>query len=275
MHVLITNDDGVDSPGIHTLAKVAVDLGLTVTVGAPSWDSSGASASLTSVQSEGKVLIEERRIEGLDPKAQVFAVEAAPAFIAFLAAGGGFGEPPDLVLSGINRGANTGQVVLHSGTVGAALTARTHGLPAIAFSLDVRGVRGDDDLHWDTAAAVAHRVIGATLEGMRPMVLNVNVPDVPLVELRGLRRAHLASQGQVQATVTEVGSGYVKLTYDQPSAVDEPGSDAALLADGYATFTPLRTVCEADDVSGLLDLVGTNAGIDALDGDRDGLQLDG
>jgi 5'-nucleotidase len=255
VHVLITNDDGVDSPGIHALAQGIRQLGLDVTIAAPSWDSSGASASLTAVEHEGRVVVEPRTIEGLD--ATVLAIEAAPAFIARLGVDGGLGPVPDLVLSGINRGANTGQVVLqvvlHSGTVGAALTAGTQGVPAVALSLASAAERAlwteRTDLHWATAVDVARRIVSWILGGAErppgPLVLNVNVPDLPLEQLEGLRHATLATHGTVTTTVTEQGKGYVEVAFEQPDAHTEPGTDAALLADGYATYTPLRTVCEA------------------------------
>src|SRR3954451_1736734 len=134
MRVLITNDDGWDSPGIGVLASVARDLGATVTVAAPAWNSSGASASLTGVTEQGRLLIEERARADV-PGMPFIAVEAAPAMIVRAGVHGAFGPAPALVLSGINDGANTGQAVLHSGTVGAALTAATHGCRATAFSL--------------------------------------------------------------------------------------------------------------------------------------------
>jgi len=259
VHVLITNDDGVDSPGILALAHAMRDLELDVTVAAPSWDSSGASASLTAVENEGRVVVEPRTIEGLD--ATVLAIEAAPAFIARLGVDGGLGPEPDIVLSGINRGANTGQVVLHSGTVGAALTAGSQGVPAIALSLASSAERAlwaeRPDLHWETAADVARRVVKWILgaaDRSQPMVLNVNVPDLPLDQIKGLRRATLATHGTVTTTVTEQGKGYVAVAFEQPDAHIEPGTDAALLAAGYATYTPLRTVCEAElETAGLGD----------------------
>jgi 5'-nucleotidase len=248
MRALITNDDGITSPGLHALARVTAAAGIDVTVAAPSWDSSGASAALTAVQQDGRVLIHNTSIEGLDG-APAFGVEAAPAFIVRAAASGAFGEPPDMVLSGINNGANTGHAVLHSGTVGAALTASTYGLPAAAFSIEV-----DIDPSWDTAAAVAVTVLDWLVDA-GPVVLNVNVPDVELDGLRGLRPATLASFGVVQTNVTEVGRGYVKLTYTDIDADLEPETDAAFLADGYATVTPLVAVCEGEGV----DLKGLEA----------------
>jgi 5'-nucleotidase len=241
---LITNDDGIASPGIRTLTRAALDAGLAVTVAAPSWDSSGASASLTSVERDGRLQVERVRLEGLE-SFPAYAVEAAPAFIVRAATTGAFGEPPDLVLSGVNVGPNTGHAVLHSGTVGAALTAGTLGRPALAVSLGT-----GDVLHWATARQVAAAAITWLVDSGQRTILNVNVPNVAPEDLHGLEPARLASFGAVQAVMTESGAGYVKLAYEGIDAELEPGTDAALLADGIASVTPLRAVCEAD-VDGL------------------------
>ena len=239
MRALITNDDGVDSPGIHALAVVAVEAGLDTTIAAPSWDSSGAAASLTAVEREGRFLIDERRLDDL-PTVQVYAAEAAPAFIVRAALTGAFGQRPDIVLSGINRGPNTGHAILHSGTVGAALTASTFGLKALAMSLDVRGTPPC----WDTGIAVARVALSWLLDHDEPHVLNVNAPNCLLDALRGVRRTRLARFGAVQTVVTEHGSGYVKLAYDEIDADLEPGTDAAALAECTASITSLHAVCE-------------------------------
>jgi 5'-nucleotidase len=244
--VLVTNDDGIDSPGLRALAEVAADLGLEVTVAAPAWNSSGASASLTGVSEDGRLVIEEQRPDGEWAAAgnritRIIGVHAAPALIARVGIQGGFGEPPHLVLSGINDGQNTGHAVLHSGTVGAALTAATHGCRAVAVSLA-------GGKHLDTATAVARGVIERALDAPAPLVVNVNVPDVPPDELRGVRRAPLARFGSVQTHVTEPGEGYVEVSFSDVDPHTEPGSDAALLADGWATVTPLSPVCEAESI---------------------------
>ena len=247
MHVFITNDDGVESVGIRVLAAAAVDAGFTVTVGAPSWDSSGASASLTSVEREGRFLVEERTWD-TPAVERVYAVEAAPAFIVRAAITGAFGPEPNIVLSGANHGFNTGRAVLHSGTVGAALTAYTHGKSAMAVST------ADTMRHnWATVSAVVTESLAWLTEQSQRIVVNVNVPDRPQGELRGIAAAHLASFGAVQAIVTETGRGYVKLEYTGVEDQGEPGTDVALLLDGYATVTALEAVCEAGsvDTSGL------------------------
>jgi 5'-nucleotidase len=242
MRALITNDDGIDSPGIHALAATAAGPGLEVIVAAPSWDTSGASASLTAVEHDGRLILEDRTLDGLEG-VTAFAVEAAPAFIVRAAVTGAFGPVPDIVLSGINRGPNTGHAVLHSGTVGAALTASTFGLPALAVSLGV-----GEATQWDTAAEFAGLALDWLLQAPAPAVLNVNVPNLPHDEAMGFEEVRLAAFGAVQTTVTEKGAGYVKLAYEDIDAEMEPGTDAAALARGAACYTPLRAVCEAGDI---------------------------
>lgn len=238
MRVLVTNDDGIESPGLHVLAAVAADAGHEVVVAAPSWDSSGASASLTAVEQDGRLCIEETKLDAV-PSAQAFAVEAAPAFIVRAATTGAFGPAPDLVLSGINAGPNTGHAILHSGTVGAAFTAATFCIPAMAVSLVV-----DSTPRWESAGAVAAKALKMLERIEPPTVLNVNVPDVDVAELPALHRGVLAPFGAVQTTVTERGAGYVKLGYSEIAADPDDDSDAGLLARGYPCFTEIRAVVE-------------------------------
>lgn len=244
MRALITNDDGIDSPGLTVLAAVARDAGYEVTVAAPARESSGAGASLISAERDGRLIFTKARPPGLPDDVPSFAVKATPAYITFVASHDGFGRRPDLVLSGINRGANTGNAILHSGTVGAALSAMTHGIRGIAISLD-----SPEPVHWETAAAVTARAIEwvVTLPPVSadwiPGVLNLNVPDVAPGELRGLRRATLATFGQVQGTMYQLDEGKVKLQYEAVEGAEEPGSDAALLRAGWATATLLRAPC--------------------------------
>ncbi|MDR5699790.1 5'/3'-nucleotidase SurE [Agromyces aerolatus] len=238
---LITNDDGIDSPGLHALARTALDAGLEVIVAAPWSEASGSSAAITGADPDGRVRMERREIEGLDG-ATIFAVQAAPAMIALLAAHGAFGATPDVVLSGINRGANVGHVVLHSGTVGAALTAGASGLRGLAVSLDV-GLDPDAH-HWQTAATVAAPLIAPLLESPQGTVLNVNVPN--RAELDGRpRSARLAEFGVVQTTAAVPGEGEVRLTVADLSGEFDPESDAVLLQAGHPTLTALSGVGEA------------------------------
>ena len=251
MRALVTNDDGIDSPGLHALARVASSHGLDVLVAAPHAERSGSSASLAGLQSQGRLLVDRRQLPDLD-EITTFSVEATPAYIAWAAIRGAFHAPVDVVLSGINRGPNTGHAVLHSGTVGAALTAQAHGLPALAVS-----VNAADPKHWDTAASVASRALGWLLKQPTddPTVLNVNLPDIPSDALRGLVRAPLATFGAVQADIGEIGEGFVTMTFSDVDVSTEPGTDAGLQTEGWATVTPLLIPSEATHVSldGLVD----------------------
>lgn len=239
VRVLVTNDDGIDSIGLHLLARVAVAAGLDVTVAAPDEEYSGSSASLTALADGGRLRVHERQIPDLDA-GRVLAVEATPGFIAFTGARGAFGDRPDLILSGINKGPNTGHAILHSGTVGATLTGATHGIPGLAISLAAA-----HPTEWDTAEVVARRALGWLLDHPPgSTVLNVNVPNVPPDQLKGLRPARLASFGAVQADVREAGEGFVTLTFSEVPDEPEPDTDVALLREGWATMTALRAPCE-------------------------------
>ncbi|MDQ3943670.1 MAG: 5'/3'-nucleotidase SurE [Actinomycetota bacterium] len=267
MRCLVTNDDGIASPGIAALARVALEADLEVVVAAPLRDTSGASASITAVEEDGHFVVQRCPLPGLE-ECDTYGVGGLPAFIALTGCRGAFGAIPDVVLSGINHGPNTGYAVLHSGTVGAALTASTHGARAMAVSLHsgahIRVPHHAGTPHWDTAAEVARRVLPWLLEAPPRTVVNVNVPNVPFDQVRGLRTARLATFGAVQFNVVEKGEGYAKIGLSEMDAELEPGTDAALVADGWATITALRAVCQADDVEvpaypdGLLEVRGAH-----------------
>jgi 5'-nucleotidase len=265
--VLVTNDDGVHAPGIRWLARAAREAGHDVIVAAPSEEASGMSAALTAVTDRGRVDFTRTSLDGVP----AFGVAASPAYIALMAELGAFGPPPELVLSGINRGANAGRAILHSGTVGAALTAAAAGARTLAVSLDVLSPADasatsggaavaaldtvdDEERHWSTAAAFAGRLLPWLSGAPAGTVLNLNVPDRPGDRVAGLRRATLATFGQVQLAVAESGDDFVRLTLEQGAADHEPGSDVALLAEGFATLTVVRPLgwAEDDGVPGLV-----------------------
>jgi 5'-nucleotidase len=150
LRALVTNDDGIDAEGLSVLARAAQEAGLEVVVAAPIRESSGTSAGLIATEDGGGVLIEDRTLSSM-PDTPAFAVAAHPAFIVLAAAQGMFGPPPDVVLSGVNEGANIGRAVLHSGTVGAALTGALQGARAMAVSLAV-SLEADRPRPWDSAS---------------------------------------------------------------------------------------------------------------------------
>jgi 5'/3'-nucleotidase len=263
--ILITNDDGVAAPGIHALAAAIHAEGCEVVVAAPQRETSGASASLTAITQQGRIIFDRVTLPGL-PDVPAYAVAASPAYIAVLAGLGTFGPPPRLVLSGINRGANAGHAVLHSGTVGAALTAANNGVPAMAVSLDVlspaaasaesggaaiAAIDTVDDAarHWATAAAFARHLLPGLPDLPAGTVLNLNVPDLPEESVRGMSQATLAPFGQVLIALAETGEDYVRTAIEENGARQIPGTDLALLADGYAAVTPIRSIGVAADVT--------------------------
>jgi 5'-nucleotidase len=256
---VVTNDDGIDSDGLRQLAKVAVAAGLDVVVAAPDGEASGSSAAMTATADDGRVKVRRLALEGLDAT-PAYAVAAVPAFIAFTAVRGAFGANPAVVLSGINRGPNTGTSILHSGTVGAALTAASAGLPAAAFSLAAQA--GDGPAHWDTAALVAAQVLPVLTDALAGQVLNVNVPNVPPPALGGIRCCPLAPAGQVNLTLSDASEDYLQITLHDQAGPPPAGSDSALLAAGYATVTPVLGLCQGSCTG--LPWPGSPDGDDAL-----------
>lgn len=269
--ILVTNDDGIDSPGIRYLARAAAREGHEVVVAAPITESSGSSAGLTATEEHGKIILHKRELPGTK-HITAYAVAASPAYIVLLAMREAFGEPPAMILSGINRGANAGSAVVHSGTVGATLTGSYAGLHGLAVSLDVLSPRAasarsggaamaaidrDDDekRHWSSAAELAVRLIPTLLHTAAGTVFNLNVPDLHLDGIRGLRRAALAQFGQVQMSIAEAGEGFVRTAVQAADELLEPQTDLAALAEHFAVVTPLRAPVEAADVRFNLETV--------------------
>jgi 5'-nucleotidase len=244
--VLVTNDDGIDSPGLVALARCAVDLGWPTVVAAPATESSGTSAGLTAAKDNRQVAVERRALEELSD-VPAYSVSAHPGLIVLAACHDGFGERPDIVLSGINRGGNVGRAILHSGTVGAALTGAVNDARAVAVSLDVP-LAETDQHHWESAMSVVRRLLPMVAALDPGTVLNVNVPDVPADRLRPMRWARLATYGRVQSKVTQLDEGAIEVGSVEVEGELEPGTDAALLADGHVTVTPLRSVHENEQL---------------------------
>jgi 5'-nucleotidase len=134
--VLVTNDDGVESAGLHALVRALVDAGHDVLVVAPATDMSGSGAAIGRIHLDQHIDAEKVELPGL-AGVPAYAVDGPPGLCVLAARLGGFGVRPDLVVSGINPGCNTGRAVLHSGTVGAALTAANFGGRGLAVSIDV------------------------------------------------------------------------------------------------------------------------------------------
>jgi len=265
MKILITNDDGVKAPGIATLARhvarwVSEDPdSRQAMIVAPDRNYSGFSAAVGDVFEMDGVKYERFVIDGAE-SLPTYGLDAAPALCTILGAVGTFDFVPDFVLSGINAGANVGRSILHSGTVGAVFTGAQFGLSGLAVS-----VQWGDEVHYDTAGAVAVEVLQELANAPRGTLLNLNVPNLPGAELKGVRRGRVSHAALVHDALDPAGdslgaSGVLKLNLGaaSPSLGDTSDEaeddDGALIHAGYAALTPLRGPREDSD-PGLDDTV--------------------
>ncbi|HVR79891.1 MAG TPA: 5'/3'-nucleotidase SurE [Acidimicrobiia bacterium] len=231
--VLLTNDDGIDSPGLRKLATALADTH-EVVVAAPASDMSGSGTGIGGFDPVTGVELVPVDLDGIT----AFTVAGPPGLAVMAAALGAFGRPPDLVVSGVNAGMNTGHSIIHSGTVGAALTARTFRGRGLAVSL-----AQSDPWHWETAVAVAASATDWMLARVRsPHVLNINVPSVPIEELEGIHWADLDEFGYFRVAHADVKGRTLQFVVGSSSAGADPASDTALCAKNFVTVTPLSTI---------------------------------
>ncbi|WP_163560618.1 5'/3'-nucleotidase SurE [Halomonas sp. NO4] len=225
--LLLSNDDGVHAPGLRALFD-ALTPHARLRVVAPDRDRSGASNSLT--------LSRPLSLTALD--SGFYCVDGTPADCVYLGVNGVWDEKPDLVISGINHGGNLGDDVIYSGTVAAAMEGRNLGMSAIAMSL--AGSR-----YFDTAGRVAASLVGIADQLSLPprSLLNVNVPDLPWDELRGVRVTRLGYRGPAERPM-EVRDPRGRLRYwiaaAGENADDGPDTDFAAVESGFVSITPLQ-----------------------------------
>jgi 5'-nucleotidase len=229
MLILVTNDDGVYSPGLKVLAKALKAVG-DVWVVAPDKEQSAVAHSLTL----HRPLLVEEVME------QVFAVNGTPTDCVNLAVNRLLPGMPDLVVSGINKGGNLGDDVTYSGTVSAALEAAIMGLPAIAVSMVAR-----EDFQFQTAADYAAKLAGAVLsDGLKKdTLLNVNVPNVTPDMIKGVKITHQGRRiysGSVLERIDPRGKKYYWIAGDIENWEDQPDADYAAVTQGYISVTPLK-----------------------------------
>lgn len=241
----MTNDDGVDAPGLAVLARHLVKAGYDVVVVAPLDDRSGAGAGFGMATPAQGIEVSAREIDGLHG-VPTFGLAGPPALAVMAASLGAFGPPPALVASGINPGSNTGRSVLHSGTVGAALTAANFGMSGLAVS-----VRSGDDPHFETAGVMA--CVGAAWVAAAPpkTVLNLNVPSLPMEAIQGVRAARLAPFGTVRMAMAGRTDRHLQLELRATGLELSPDTDTALVEAGYVAVTSLTGIQQAggeDDV---------------------------
>jgi 5'-nucleotidase len=229
--ILVSNDDGYRSAGIRLLREALATLA-EVTVVAPDRNRSGASNSLT--------LDVPLRVFESEPG--VYYVQGTPTDCVHLAISGLFDYEHDMVVSGINDGANLGDDVLYSGTVAAAIEGRFLGLPTIAVSLCTTS---DAEAHFATAAQVARQLVGQLLESpLEPtLILNVNVPNVPFAALRGFRGTRLGFRHRSEPILPAHDPRGRPVYWVGPAGPQQdagPGTDFEAVAQGYVSVTPLQ-----------------------------------
>jgi 5'/3'-nucleotidase len=236
-HILVTNDDGVLAPGLLALAQEMRALG-RVSILAPdrNWSGGGHVKTL-----DRALRVKQFR---LADGSMAFASDGAPSDCVALATLGYFKEPIDLVVSGINVGANLGHDVTYSGTVTAAMEAVIANMPGIAVSLETTDSQ-PDQIDFRPAAHAARQVVQQVIENGLPaeILLNVNVPLVKQEDIRGFR---LTRQGlRVYHSRLDEGKDPRGLSFyfiggDAPTGVPERGTDIGALAEGYVSVTPLH-----------------------------------
>lgn len=237
VRILVTNDDGIDSPGVHVLAQRLTEIG-EVVVFAPSGEYSGAGAAIGHLAGGIPNVHRVERSEMPDVH-ETHHLDGPPALAALLGCSGLLGPAPDLVVSGINPGWNVGHAVHFSGTVGACITAGIFGVPAIAVSQRT----SDEPMLWDTAAQAAiDHVPRALSEGV---LLNINVPNLSVDDIKGVQETGLSNRipySLHSPALHEIANGEFRVSFEQYGPFDGPeGTDTHAVEAGYVSVTPLTT----------------------------------
>lgn len=229
MKILISNDDGFLAPGLAALAKKLGEIA-DVTVVAPDRNRSGASNSLS--------LVNPLRITTAENG--FISVNGTPTDCVHLAVTGLLKELPDMVVSGINEGSNLSDDVLYSGTVAAAMEGRFLGVSSVAVSL-----AGPRCQHYETAAEITKQLVTHLKKDPLPKhtILNVNVPDAPLIDLRGMQVTRLGTRHIAEPTIKTVDPRGRRIYWvGQPGPEEDagPGTDFHAVNSGYVSITPLH-----------------------------------
>jgi 5'-nucleotidase len=228
MRILLSNDDGVSAPGIQALGAVLREFA-EVNIVAPDRNRSGASNALT---------LDMPLRTQLYPNGDIAVIQGTPTDCVYLGVNALMRPRPDIVVSGINTGANMGDDVIYSGTVAAAMEGRHLGFPALAVSLD-------GDTHYETAAAVASCILRKlSSHALRTSkILNINVPDIPLEQVKGIRVTRCGSRHPAEQVFTQQDPRGQALYWLGPPGEKcdiAPDTDFAAVAQGYVSITPLQ-----------------------------------
>ena len=234
MKILLSNDDGIHAPGIQVLHKALTGIG-ELHVVAPDTERSATGHAITIFDPIRTMPVEK------DGRHFGIAVDGTPADCVKLAVSFLHKDnPPDLVVSGINFGSNTGISVLYSGTVSAASEATVLGTPAIAFSLCTYG-----EPHWETAAHVATEAVKNYIKAPLPpgILLNVNIPNIPLNELKGMKAACMGRSRFIERFTEHRdprGNRYYWMDGDLDLLDDHEKTDVRIVESGYVSLTPIH-----------------------------------
>ena len=229
MRILIANDDGYLSVGIRALYGAMQQLG-QATIVAPDRNRSGASHSLT--------LSHPVFVRQHEPS--VYSLEGTPTDCVNIALSGLLDEEQDMVVSGINDGPNMGDDVLYSGTVAAAIEGRHLGHPALAVSMATH-----EPQHYQTAASVTSTLVAHLREVPLPhdTILNINVPDLPLDQIKGLKATRLGTRHPSKSAIRQMSPRGETLFWIGAAgdiADEGPGTDFGAVRDGFVSVTPLQ-----------------------------------
>jgi len=227
MRILISNDDGYQAKGIKQLTKSLSEIADIVVV-APSENKSASSSSLTLARPLKPIQIEKN----------IYVIDATPADCVHLALCGFIKEPIDLVVTGINFGANLGDDTIYSGTVAGAMEGRFLGLPSIAMSL-----ASWDGIHFETAGEIAKRLV--TQIGKSKLssstIINVNVPDVPLNEIKGIKSTRLGSRHKSAPSLKDKKDPSLYWIGENGKEADNSeGTDFHAISNNFVSVTPLQ-----------------------------------
>ncbi len=229
MHILISNDDGYLATGLNALAESLSEFA-EISVVAPDKNRSAASNSLTL----------EMPLRAQTSENGFIRVDGTPTDCVHLAITGLLEQEPDMVFAGINHGANLGDDVLYSGTVAAATEGRFLGLPAVAISL-----ASNDSKHFDTAAHVAVTLLKQIVKNPLPKdtLLNVNVPDLPISELKGYQSTRLGQRHKAEPVIKSTDPRGRDIYWVGPPGAKQDagqGTDFYAIDQGYVSVTPLQ-----------------------------------
>jgi 5'-nucleotidase len=264
MRLMVTNDDGIDSVGLYVLAEAMQEFG-EVVVAAPDREYSGAGAAIGALWLT-RPEVHRLKIDGFE---NAWSVSGPPALCVMFARLGAFGPRPDIVVSGINPGANVGRSVYHSGTIGAALTARNGGINGVAVSQSVTGFgaegQGWDDAianqRWETAATIAAEAVAAMIASppAEPSVLNINVPNLPLEEIKGRRWTTVGNEppramatAVLEPKIGHEGTFYVDMAFGEERPQNTDTDVGTIMAD-EVSLTWLGRLAAVPNETGPID----------------------